>query len=187
MWLCVLKIPMPAASIGQQKGYNSLRQFLTAHCTTNPSKVEWIGLLSFASPEILIWPLANLGFPGGSAGKESASNAENLYLIAGLGISPGEGNSYPLQNYGLENAMDYTVTKSGTWLSLLMGASMVALTVQSLLAVQDTQIRSLSWENPMEKEMATHSSILDWRIPMDRGTWQATVHGLTELHTTEAT
>ena len=35
--------------------------------------------------------------------------------------------------------------------------------------------------------MATHSSILDWRIPMDRGTWQATVHGLTELHTTEAT
>ena len=112
MWLCVLKIPMPAASIGQQKGYNSLRQFLTAHCTTNPSNVEWIGLLSFASPEILIWPLANLGFPGGLAGKESASNAENLYLIAGLGISPGEGNSYPLQNYGLENAMDYSHKES---------------------------------------------------------------------------
>ena len=39
-------------------------------------------------------------------------------------------------------------------------------------------IRSLGWEDPLEKEMATHSSILAWRIPMDRGTWQATVHVL---------
>ena len=58
-----------------------------------------------------------LGFPGGSAGKESACNAGALGLIPGLGRSPGEGNSYPLQYSGLENSMDYTVhevTKSWT-------------------------------------------------------------------------
>ena len=50
-----------------------------------------------------------LGFPGGSAGKESACNAGDLGLISGLGRSPGEGNSYPLQYSGLENSMDYIV------------------------------------------------------------------------------
>ena len=50
-----------------------------------------------------------LGFPCGSAGKESACNVGGLGLIPGLGKSPGEGNSYPLQCYGLENSMDYIV------------------------------------------------------------------------------
>ena len=45
-------------------------------------------------------------FPGGSAGKESACNAGDLGSIPGLGRSPGEGNSYPLQYSGLENSMD---------------------------------------------------------------------------------
>jgi len=53
-----------------------------------------------------------LGFPGGSAGKESAHNAGDLGLITGLGRSPGGCNSYPLQYSGLENSMDYTVAKS---------------------------------------------------------------------------
>ena len=35
--------------------------------------------------------------------------------------------------------------------------------------MQETQVRSLGWEDPLEEEMATHSSILAWRIPMDRG------------------
>ena len=38
----------------------------------------------------------------------------------------------------------------------------------------------LSWEDPLEKEMATHSSILAWRIPMDGGAWQAAFHGVTK-------
>ena len=42
-----------------------------------------------------------------------------------------------------------------------------------------TWIRSLGWEDPLEEGMATHSSVLAWRIPMDRGTWWATVHGVT--------
>ena len=47
------------------------------------------------------------GFPGGSAGKESAYNAGHLGLIPGLGRSPEEGKGYPPQNSGLENSMDY--------------------------------------------------------------------------------
>ena len=41
----------------------------------------------------------------------------------------------------------------------------------------------LGWEEPMEKGMATHSSILAWRIPMDREAWWATVHGVTKSRT----
>ena len=48
-----------------------------------------------------------LGFPGGSAGKESACNVGDLGSVPGLGRFPGEGNSYPLQCSGLENPMDY--------------------------------------------------------------------------------
>jgi len=43
----------------------------------------------------------------------------------------------------------------------------------------------LGWEDPLEKGMATHSSVLAWRIPMDRGAWQATVHGGKESDMTE--
>ena len=41
----------------------------------------------------------------------------------------------------------------------------MAQTVKNLPAMQDTQVQSLGWENPLEKEMATHSSVLAWRIP----------------------
>ena len=53
----------------------------------------------------------------------------------------------------------------------------MAQTVKNPLAVQETWVRSLGWEDSLEKGMATHSSILAWRIPMDRGAWWATVHG----------
>ena len=45
------------------------------------------------------------------------------------------------------------------------------------------RVGSLGWENPLEEEMATHSSILAWRIPMDRETWRATVHRVTQSQT----
>ena len=56
----------------------------------------------------------------------------------------------------------------------------MAQTVKNLPAMQEMCIRSLGWEGPLEKEIATHSSILAWRILMDRGAWQATVHGVAE-------
>ena len=45
-----------------------------------------------------------------------------------------------------------------------MWASLVAQSVKNLPAVQETRVRSLSWEDPLEKEMATHSNILAWKI-----------------------
>ena len=45
------------------------------------------------------------------------------------------------------------------------------------------RIQSLGWEDPLEEGMATHSSILAWRIPLVRGAWWATVHGVTKSQT----
>ena len=55
--------------------------------------------------------------------------------------------------------------------------------VKNLPAVQETQVRSLGQEGPLEEGMATHSSILAWRIPMDRGAWQAMVHEVAKSQT----
>ena len=85
-----------------------------------------------------------LGFPCGSAGKESTCNVEDLGLIPELGRSPGEGLGYPLQY---------------SWTSL------VAQLVKNLPAMQETWVWSLSWEDPLEKGKTTLSSILAWRIP----------------------
>jgi len=52
-------------------------------------------------------------------------------------------------------------------------------------AMQETWVQSLGWEDPLEEGMPTHSSILAWRIPRDRGAWQATVHGVAESDMTE--
>ena len=50
--------------------------------------------------------------------------------------------------------------------------------VKNLPALQETWVQSLGQEDPLEKGMATHSSILAWRIPMDREAWRAAVHGV---------
>ena len=47
----------------------------------------------------------------------------------------------------------------------MIGASLVAQRVKNLSVKQETWVRFLGWEDPLEKEMATHSSILAWRIP----------------------
>ena len=44
-------------------------------------------------------------------------------------------------------------------------------------------VRSLGWEDPLEEGMTVHSSIPSWRIPMGRGAWEATVHGVTKSWT----
>ena len=55
--------------------------------------------------------------------------------------------------------------------------------VKNLPAIQETQVQSLGWEDPLEEEMATHSSILAWKNPMDRGAWWATVYGVAKSQT----
>ena len=65
---------------------------------------------------------------------------------------------------------------SKLWKSFLR--FLVAQTVKNLPAIQETQVPFLGWEDPLEKKMATHSSILAWKISMDRGAWWATVHGV---------
>ena len=61
----------------------------------------------------------------------------------------------------------------------------MAHTVNNMPAVWETWVRSLDWEDLLEEGVATHSSILAWRIPVDRGDWQATVHEVAQSDSTE--
>ena len=63
----------------------------------------------FAACRIFSYSICDLGFPGGSAGKEYTCNAGDVGSIPGLGRCPGEGKGYPLQYSGLENSMDCIV------------------------------------------------------------------------------
>ena len=62
-------------------------------------------------------------------------------------------------------------------------ASLVAQMVKNPPAMRETWTGSLGWEDPLEEGMTTHSRILACRIPMDRGAWWATVHGVTKSQT----
>ena len=63
------------------------------------------------------------------------------------------------------------------------GASLVAQMVKNLPVVRENWVCSLSWEDPLEEGMTTHSSILAWRILMDRGAWRTSVHWVTKSWT----
>ena len=65
----------------------------------------------------------------------------------------------------------------------IVRASLVAETVKTLPAMWETWVQSLGWEDPLQEGMATHSSILAWRIPMDRGTRRAIAHGVAKSRT----
>ena len=80
-----------------------------------------------------------MGFPGSSAGKESACNAGDPSSIPGSGRSAGEGIGYPLQY---------------SW------AFLVAQLIKNQPAMQETLVQSLGWEDPLEKGKATNSRIL---------------------------
>ena len=54
-------------------------------------------------------------------------------------------------------------------------------------AMRAAWVQSLGWEDPMQEGLATQSSILAWRVPMDRGAWQATVHGVERVRHDQAT
>ena len=62
-------------------------------------------------------------------------------------------------------------------------ATLVAQMVKNLPAMQEIWAQSLGWEDPLEEDMETHSNILVWRIPMDRGAWWTRVHGVAKSQT----
>ena len=71
------------------------------------------------------------------------------------------------------------VTKSRTRLYMQLGFPGGSV-VKNLPAIQETWVQSLGWEDPLEEEMTTYSSILAWSIPTDRGAWRAAAHGVTK-------
>ena len=85
-----------------------------------------------------------MGFPGSSAGQESAYNAGDPGSIPGSGSSPREGIGYPLQY---------------SW------AILVGQMIKNPPVMRETLVRSLGQEDPLEKEMATHSNTLAWKMP----------------------
>ena len=62
--------------------------------------------------------------------------------------------------------------------SACLRASLVAQMVKNWTTVRETWIQPMGWEDPLEEGKATHSSILAWRIPVDRGAWWTTIYGV---------
>ena len=62
-------------------------------------------------------------------------------------------------------------------------AFLVAQMIKNLPTIQETGVQFLGREDPLEKEMATHSSIPAWKNPMDREAWWATVQGVAKSQT----
>ena len=113
---------------------------------------------NFFAWKICLFPPFIKDLPHSSVGKESACNAGDPGLIPESGRFPREGIGYPLQC---------------SW------ASLVAQLVKNTPAMRETWVWSVSWEDPLEKGKATHSSILAWRKP-----WTVCiVHGVTKSWT----
>ena len=81
-------------------------------------------------------------------------------------------------DYCVDKGSEQTKVELGRAMSTLgfPGSSMVKIP-PAMQEPQEKQIQSLGEEDPLEKEMASHSSVLTWRIPMERGAWRTTVHG----------
>ena len=94
-------------------------------------------------------------FAGSSAAEESTRNAGDPGSVPGSGRSLGEGIGY----------------STPAFMGFPGGSA-----VKHLPTMRETWVWFLGWEDPLEEGMASHSSILAWRIPIDRGAWQATVH-----------
>ena len=91
-----------------------------------------------------------MGFPGSSAGKESTCNAGDPGSIPGEGKIPWRRDRLPTPVF-----LDFPGGLDG----------------KECTSVWETWVRYLAWEDRLEEGIATHSSILAWRNPMDRGAW----------------
>ena len=136
-------IPQPGRYPGEGNG-----TLLQSWLENSVNRGAWPGgLRSMGWPRVghnLIRSKGSGGFPDSSVSKASVCDAGDPGSNPGLGGSGGEVTGYPLQY---------------SW------ASLVAQLVKNLPAMWETWVRSLGWEEPLEKGKATHSSILAWRIP----------------------
>ena len=104
----------------------------------------------------------NLGFPSSSACEESTCNAGDSSSIPGWGRPLKKGSSPVFLGFLLQYS----------W------ASLVTQMVNKLPAMWEAWVQTLGWEDLLEKGMATYSSNLAWRIPMDRRAWWVKVYGV---------
>ena len=125
------------------------------------------------------WPQRRVALPGGTDGKRTClpvQDAWDVVWIPGLGRSPEGSHGNPFQYSGLENPHGQSSlagyspkdcreldTTEATY--QVYNTSLVVQTVKCLPAMWETRVQSLFWEDPLEKEMATHSSTLAWKIP----------------------
>ena len=104
----------------------------------------------------------------------------------------GEGNGNPLQ-YSRKSHGQKSLVVYSQWYPKRVGHDIVTKNNNNIQwgfpggsdgknppAMQETWGQFLGWEDPLEEGMATHSNILPWRIPTDKGAWQAAVHGVTK-------
>ena len=123
---------------------------LLQHHSISKGSILWCSaffMVQLSHPNMTYWKNHSFdytGFHDSSVDKESTCNAGDLGSIPGLGRSAGERIGYPLPD---------------CW------ASLAPQLVKNSPAMWETWVHSLGWEDPLEKEMATHSSILAWRIP----------------------
>ena len=140
----------------------------------------------------LAWKISWTEEPGGH---EELDTTERLHFHFSLSCI-GEGNGNPLQCFYLENPRD-----GGAWRAAVNGvaqsqirlnrlsssssSSMVAQTVKHLPTMRETQVQSLGWEDPLEKEMATHCRILAWKTSWTEEPGRLQYMGRKESDTTE--
>ena len=133
-----------------------------------------------------------MGFAGGSEGKEFTCYVGDLGSVPGWRRSPGGGHGNPLQDFPGSSASKEFTCKTGNpgliprsgrspgeGIGYPLQYSLVAQTVTNMPVMRKT------FSSGMAEGMATHSGIVAWRIPMDRGAWWATAHGVAESDTSE--
>ena len=139
-----------------------LKWVRTCFCHLQPKSPSWCILISTTTLVL------NCFYPGGSGGKEPACDTGDEGSISGLGRFPGEGNGNPLQQllgeiHGQRSLAGYSL-RSHKELDMTERLTLTHTHLWDRHKKVWIMVWSLGWENPLEKGMATHSSILAWRI-----------------------